>query len=535
MYSQRKSPIETLGSARPGLRLPMHIFLCITLFTLCSVEAAREAGQLPRDLTQLSLEQLMDIEVTTASRKKQKLSETPAAAYVITSDEIRRSTATSVPELLRQVPGLYVARIDANKWAISARGLNGRYANKLLVLVDGRSIYIPLFSGVYWEMQDTLLEDIERIEVIRGPGASMWGGNAVNGVINIITKRAEDTQGGLLTVASGTEQRGIGGIRYGVKIFDDAHLRVFGKYTRRDNALLSTGLPAQDRSRGARGGFRLDFQESAKDQFTVQGDVYDWQGDHMLLVPMMSPPYSSQIGARQAFSGSNVLARWNRVLSSASNLEFQFYFDRSELDHAGLKEKRDTLDFDFQHRFWLGDFNEVIWGLGYRRSNDDLTSSFVYTFQPDRRNDDSYSAFVQDDVHLFSDTVRLTLGTKFEGVSFGYPDGTPDYEKLTIQPNVRFMWLPTADHAFWGAVSGAVRNPSRADHDMRISAGVIPPFVEVNPSPLPALVTILGNRAFQPEHLRAYELGYRAMVTEEFSVDVTGFYNLYDRLREAAA
>jgi iron complex outermembrane receptor protein len=505
--------------------------LVISFTSLPCLANAEQQQQTPEDLAELSLEQLMDIEVTSVSKKKQKLSETAAAVYVISNEDIRRSTATSVPELLRQVPGLHVARIDSSKWAISARGFNGRYANKLLVLVDGRSVYTPLFSGVYWEIQDQLLEDIERIEVIRGPGASLWGSNAVNGVINIITKSAADSQGGLVTAGVGTEMRGVAGGRYGVALGDKAHLRVTGKYLNRSDSVRLNGERASDQSAEALGSFRLDWSNSGNDFFTVQGDAYDWEGDTTIHNIYLVPPYSQIVDDLYTNSGGNILTRWTHKLSSGSELDFQFYYDHINTDLAGLGEKRNTIDFDFQHRFWLGTSNEFVWGAGYRHARDQIQNGDLYLFDPLRRRDHLMNFFVQDEIRVIPERLNLTIGSKFEYLVFSYGDQSTEYKKFSVQPNVRFLWNVNDGNVFWGAVSKAVRNPSRADHDVRVNWMVLPPGIPQNPGMLPIQFSIFGSQLFDPESLLAYEAGYRTQITSQLSLDLAGFYNSYRDLR----
>ncbi|HEX2769723.1 MAG TPA: TonB-dependent receptor plug domain-containing protein, partial [Geobacteraceae bacterium] len=300
-------------------------FLAATI-SLCLADVGTgKTPKAPDGLSTMSIEDLMDIEVTSPGKKLQKMSDVAAAVYVISQDEIRRSGATSIPEVLRMVPGVQVARIDANKWAISVRGFDDRFANKLLVLIDGRTVYTPAFSGVYWDIQDTMVEDIDRIEVIRGPGAALWGSNAVNGVINIITKNAEETQGALFAVGSGTQERGFGGVRYGLGIGKDAYARGYVKYFKRDGGVDGSGNDTADDWDALRGGFRLDWKASAKDSLTVQGDIYDGSYGSTGAVPMLVPPFSQTVNDNGKTFGGNLLSRWERTLSPSSNLAMQIY------------------------------------------------------------------------------------------------------------------------------------------------------------------------------------------------------------------
>ena len=337
------------------------------------------------DLTSLSLEDLMNINVTSVSKRPQKLIDAASAIYVITQEDIRRSGATNIPDALRRVPGIQVAHINMNTWAITSRGLNSFLSNKLLVLIDGRSVYTPLFSGVYWDVQDTLLEDIDRIEVIRGPGASLWGDNAVNGVINIITKQARDTQGGLLSTGYGNEQQGFGNLRYGNKIGNDAYFRVYSKYFNRDNAVDASGRKANDSWYALRGGFRIDWDVNKKDSLTVQGDIYGSKFGETVATVSLTSPFSNTINDDSEFAGYNVLTRWKHMFSESSNFELQLYYDRTERESITLREDRDTYDFDFQHRFKSGERHDVVWGLGYRLTHDNIRNSFDFSFNPDSR------------------------------------------------------------------------------------------------------------------------------------------------------
>ena len=340
-------------------------------------DLAAVAGSLPSDLTELSIEALMDIEITSLSKKSQKLSDAPAAVFVITNEDIRRSGVTSIPEALRMVPGIQVAKITANQWAVTSRGFNGRFSNKLLVLMDGRSVYTPLFSGVFWEVQDTLLEDVDRIEVIRGPGGSIWGANAVNGVINIITKSAADTQGGLVVAGAGTEEKAFGSFRYGGTVKDDIHYRFFGKYFDRDEAVFADGSDAADGWDFLRGGFRLDAAPESDNRFMLQGETYGGTTGDTVEIGTYTPPYVEINDIEGDFNGSHLLGRWERDLGAGSDLGLQLYFDRAEWDSFVGGFRVDTYDVDFQHRFQLGRRQEIVWGLGYRYIRDNVHGSQI--------------------------------------------------------------------------------------------------------------------------------------------------------------
>lgn len=491
-----------------------------TLWALCllSISATVWAQKPDDDLTTKSLEELMNIQVTSVSKKEEKLFETAAAIYVITQEEIRRSGLTSIPELLRLVPGLSVARIDGNKWAITARGFNGRFTNKLLVLIDGRTIYSPTFSGVFWEAQDVLVEDIERIEVIRGPGGTLWGANAVNGVINIITKRAAETQGGLVTAGSGSEERGFGSLRYGGKIGENAHYRAYAKYFNRDGLAQASGLDANDGQDAFRGGGRIDWQLSERDLLTLQGDIYNSRLRETPTIVSLAAPFAPPVNLRGEISGGNVLGRWNRVFSERSDMALQFYYDRAVRNMFDLSDSVDTFDIDFQHHLAVRKRQDVVWGLGYRIISDRFNANSLarVEFVPKSRTVQLFSAFAQDELTLVKDKLRLTMGTKIEH---------NDYTGFEIQPSARLLWTPSERQTVWGAVSRAVRTPSRVEDGLKVNIAAFP-----GPDGLLNLLTLSGSPNFRSEELLAYEAGYRMQSRRGFSLDITTFYNTYDRL-----
>jgi len=453
----------------------------------------------------------MNIEITSVSKRPQKLQEASAAVFVITQEDIRRSGATSIPEALRMVPGLQVARIDASKWAVTSRGFNSRFSNKLLVLLDGRSAYTPLFSGVYWHTQDTLLEDIDRIEVIRGPGATLWGANAVNGVINIITKHSKDTQGGMVTAGGGTEERAFGSVRYGGKSDENTWYRAYAKYFNRDEAVFPSGDNASDDWQALRGGFRMDRKVRGRDFLTLQGDIFDGNSGEEISLP--TPTGVRTFDHTIDFKGANLVGRWERTLSDDSNFALQVYYDRADFDTEPVNTARDTFDIDFHHESLLGEVHEIIWGLGYRFTRDKIDNASSTMFMPDRNNDNLWSAFVQDNISLFEDSLCFILGSKFEH---------NDYTGFEIQPNIRFIWTPKESHSLWAAVSRAVRTPSRGERDVMTYYSF--PAQGIG-------FWAYGNDDFDSEDLMAYELGYRIMPLAQLSLDIATFYNSYDNLR----
>jgi iron complex outermembrane receptor protein len=486
--------------------------------------ASEETGAIPDDLTELSIEELLNISVTSVSRKPQKLSDAVAAVFVITQEDIRRSGATSIPELLRMVPGLEVGRLDANKWAVTSRGFSGRFANKLLVLFDGRSVYTPLFSGVYWDRQNYILEDIERIEVIRGPGASLWGANAVNGVINITTKRARDSQGGLVTGGYGAHQEGFGGARFGGKIDADTWYRVYSKYYHHGGFGADLGGSGADWEYFING-FRVDRDVTERDSVTFQGDVLQRANDETYSIPSItSPPLSEQLDSEVDFSGGNLLFRWNHTLSSSSNTVFQSYYDGGRNDDdLLLSEDHNTFDLDFQHQFRPAERHSIIWGLGYRFSRSDIDDTDVIQSDADCFKDHLFSAFLQDEIALVEGRLNLTLGSKLEH---------NDYTGFEVQPNVRLLWTPHKDHALWASASRAVRTPSWSEEDIRYSIGAFPPN---SLSSLPTLISLTGENGFGSEEVQAFELGYRLQLSPDLSLDIAAFFNIYDDLRSLEA
>lgn len=500
--------------------------LLVCPICLLSMAVAGWAQKPNIDLTTKSLEDLMNIEVTSVSKKEEKLFQTAAAVYVITSDDIRRSGLTSIPDLLRMVPGLDVARIDGSKYAISARGFNGRFANKLLVLIDGRSIYSPETSGVYWEVQDLLLEDIERIEVIRGPGGTLWGSNAVNGVINIITKRAQETQGGMVTAGGGTEERGFGSIRYGAKIDEKAFYRVYAKYFNRSGLVDALGVDTNDGNEAVSVGGRLDWQLTNRDSLTIEGDISHNKIRETPLPVSPAAPFAPLTNRPADFFGGNLLGRWSRVLSERSDIALQVYYDRFSRDTFDLPERLDTFDADFQHHVVIGKQHNLVWGLGYRfvKHESDSSSVTPVQFNPKGESSRLLSVFAQDEVTLFKDRLRVVLGTKLEH----FKEAEESESTFDAQPSVRLSWTPQERQTVWCAVSRSIRALARNDTDIRVNIAAFP-----GPNGTPAILALLGNDNFKSETVLAYEAGYRVQPNSKFSLDIATFYNFYDRLKTA--
>jgi iron complex outermembrane recepter protein len=518
--------MTTLLKRTQPLAAALAVAIACSVFPRNAQSANDSGGAGQQGLLELSVEELLNVEITSVSKKAQKLADTAAAVYVITNDDIRRSGATTIPEALRLAPGVDVARMSSGRWAITIRGFNSRFANKLLVLVDGRSVYTPLFGGVLWESQDTLLEDVDRIEVIRGPGAAIWGANAVNGVINIITKKAADTQGGLLAGGAGSEQKFFGGARYGFKFGESTHMRISAKAASRDASRFTNGDKARDDERSDWFGFRLDHQIGAGDTFTLQGDSTHARTGDTLDRRVIAPPFELRADIEPTFRDSNALARWQHRISDTSDLELQVYYDLEQIDVPLVVEQtRRTIDLDMQHRFRLGARNDISWGLGYRTSRDDTKN----LLNPDRRTLKVISAFAQDDIALIPDKLRATLGVKVEH---------NDFTGTEFQPNLRLLWNVSESGTAWASVSRAVRTPSRAENDSQVTLEVIPP----NPpfSPLPVELSsvglgALGRGNMDSEKVLAYEAGYRTQWTPRLSTDLAVYYNDYRDLRRAQA
>ena len=474
------------------------------------------------DLTELTLEQLMDIRVTSVSRKEENLFSSAAAVFVITQEDIRRSGVLSIPEALRMVPGLQVAQLSGNQWAISARGFNQRFSNKLLVMIDGRIVYNLIFSGVFWDEQDYVLEDIERIEVIRGPGSTLWGANAVNGVIHIITKKAGDTQGGLVTAGGGTLEQGFLSLRYGGKAGANARYRVYGKFfnrARMDTAKASQ--PAYDEWRQGRGGFRWDWQRRPEETWTLQGDFYRGQSSRRAMnnVVSTSPLTVRSFNADNPINGANLLARWTRRWNPEAESRIQFYWNREQRGRTPDIEflNLDTLDLQLQHRQRLGTRHDLIAGFGQHYLIDSFAAANNIIHIPVDRLNYRIDGFLQDEITLMPERLRLILGSKFE---------INNFSGSQFQPNARLVWTPHPNHTLWTAVSHAVRTPNRSEETLNFKVGVVP-GTGGNPA---TLVELTGNPNQLAEDMTAFEAGYRMRPHPRLFLDLALFYNLYSDL-----
>jgi len=476
-------------------------------------------GQDVDEMLEMSLEDLMKVEVFSAAKKEQDLFEVSAAISVINREDIRRSGKTTIPEVLRLVPGVQVGRIDANKWGVTIRGFNDRFSNKLLVLIDGRSLYSPLFAGVYWRELDFPLDDIERIEVVRGPGATLWGANAVNGIINIITRRADDTQGLALDARAGNEERGALHVRYGGALGEDAHYRVYALGHNQSTSASNAKRQAVDQWDGARGGFRLDWAPSGRDDLFLSADFYRGEAEQTYDVPWsLEAPYRRVFVENSQYKGGHVLARWQRNWSADKDGSFQVYYDRHDLDDIVFSVARNTLDIEGQLNARRGR-HAWVFGGGYRYNADETGGTELSGLRPADLNFGLFSAFVQDDITLVSERLFMTLGAKVEHNDF------TDFE---IQPNARLLWRLEERQSLWLAASRAVRTPSRSDLHVNFPASIIP---GARPDDPPSLISFMGNVDFQSENLLALELGYRVQPRETVFVEATSFYNTYTDLR----
>jgi len=468
------------------------------------------------NLKQLSLEQLGNIEVSTASKSPKQVWDTPAAIYVITQEDIKRSGATTIPDALRLAPGVEVARIDSNKWSIGIRGFGSRLSRSVLVLIDGRNVYSTLLTGTYWEVQDTVMEDIDRIEVIRGPGGTIWGPNAVNGVINIITKSSKDTQGLLVTAGGGNVEEGLFSVRYGGSNGKGLDYRVYAKGFDRGP---EEHVDAQnyDRWRAAQGGFRMDWKKSDRDSFTLQGDLYDEGAGETVNLTNYTPPYQQIVTGTELLSGGNLLGRWTRTFSEGNDVQLQVYYDRTNRREPNFGDLRNTFDVDYLQRFHLGSRHHFSVGLGARASQGhELEVTPGLYFSPSFRTDQLYTAFVQDTITLIPSRLTAEIGTKLL---------VTNYTGLEPEPSGRLLWTPTPTETFWAAVTRAVRTPSDAERDFFLSG-----FISATPGQLPFFARFNGNPNFQSELMNGYELGFRRLVGKNLYVDLAGFFNQYNNL-----
>ena len=487
-----------------------ELVLTTVLMAVCAHAAS---AQTTEDLKRLSLADLMKIEVTTVTRVPETIARVPAAVFVITADDIRRSGATSIPDALRLAPGVHVARMDAGRWAIGMRGFADRLARAMLVLIDGRAVYSPLFAGTYWEVQDTLLEDIDRIEIIRGPGGTLWGANAVTGIINIVTKPARTTRGVLVSAAAGGPvDRASGGLRFGGGLGTTGDYRAYVKAFHRGPLFRPSGTDEFDDWNGVQAGFRADWSPREGRQFTVQGDAYRAVLGQRVALASFAAPFNQTIARDAPLTGGNVLGRWTEQLSADTALQFQTYYDRTARDEQPVAETRDTFDIDVQltHTQWAR--HAIAWGVGVRASSGRIDTVGLTAFAPPDRTDMLWNAFAQDDIALVPDRLQATVGAKFEH---------NEYSGAEVQPSVRLTWTPHVRHTVVWSMTRAVRTPSRVETDYTTTSLVS--------AATPSFVRLLPNPDFVPEELRAYELGYRVTPGDRLYATVAAFYNQHDR------
>lgn len=463
------------------------------------------------DYLDLSIEQLLNAKILSVSKKIETLAEAPAAIYVITSDDLQRSGVSTVADALRSVPGVVVAKSDSNSWAVSIRGFNSTLANKLLVLIDGRTIYNPVFGGVLWEAHDLMLEDIDRIEIIRGPGGTLWGANAVNGVINIITKTAQDTKNNLVSVVYGNEERGTLSMRHGGELSNAGAYRVYAKLFTRDASQKPIGDTYTD-NYDEWDGFRTGFRADWNNQFTLQGDAYRTNSEQLRPDFSFTPPFSSVERQTIIYEGVNLLGRWTQNHTSGSQLTIQTYIDWAKRDEPfNFIDDRVTYDIEAQYNWETLANHEIITGAGYRLLTDDEIGNNNVSFSPQKRRSSLYNIFIQDKITISPDAWFLTLGSKFE---------ENEFSGFEVQPNIRLQWQVNPNQNFWSSISKAVRTPTPIEEDLTST------LATANA----ARIAFVPNDDFKSEELVAYELGYRQQLSATLSMDLASFYNDYKYL-----
>lgn len=492
-------------------RLTLFFFISIWAFPTVGFSVELD-DLLDKELTELMQ---MEVTITSVNKRPQKLSDTASAIYVITSEDIKRSGATNIMETLRMAPGVIVSRIDQNHYAISIRGFNRQFQTKLLVLIDGRTVYSPSFGGVFWESQDAMLEDVDRIEIIRGPGAALWGSNAVAGVINIITKNSRSTQGFLIAAGAGTEEKGFASVRYGGKAGENFNYRVYGKYRDRDSGHRTDGTPAFDDKLIRQGGFRAEWFPGEYDEITFQGDYYNFELEREEInhFNSFSSPFVAPLRGIETKSGGNGIIRWVRDLGDDSSIKVQAYYDRVESNSDSSPHSLvEQTDLEIQYDFHLNPTNFVSLGMGYRFTVFDIEEDISLNFP--NRDTHLFGLFINDEITLIPNELNIIIGTKLEHNEFS---------GLEVQPNLRAVWKPKPNHTIWGAVSRAVRIPTVSEEGLISNSG--------NPT-VPVVFRVTGDGRSDAEELLAFEVGYRTQITPKLSLDVTGYANYYENLIE---
>ena len=497
-----------------------HFFLVILL--LASLTRRTRAESIDSDqqsgnpVKQLTLEQLGNVQVTTASKEPEEVWKTPAAIYVITQEDIQRSGATSIPEALRLAPGVEVARIDSNKWSIGIRGFGSRLSRDVLVLIDGRTVYTTLLAGTYWEVQNLMLQDVERIEVVRGPGATIWGPNALNGVINIITKNTKDTHGELINAGGGNVDQGFYNARYGGGNGSTFNYRVYTLGFDRGPEHHADG-DDYDGWRNAQAGFRMDFSTSDRDSFTVQGDGYDEGAGETVTATTYAAPYSQVLAGTEHLSGGDIQGRWQRSQGPGKDFQLQFFYDRTDRREPNFADYRNTFDIEFLDRFRLPWRQQISWALDARAStgsNPTIVSGLF--FIPESRTDQLYTGSFQDEIELVKNRLSLSLGTQLLKTN---------YTGLEFQPSVRILWTPTKNQTVWAAFTHALRTPSDAERAFYLTG-----FIGLEPNGLPFFARFNANPDFGSEEVNGWEFGYRRLFKKNFYIDLDAFFNHYNDL-----
>ena len=490
-------------TTRLGVALRWLVALAAALWavTVCAFSDPQS-----QSLKKLSLEELGQVEVTATTKEPVPAYRTAAATFVITQEDIRRSGATNLADALRLAPGVEVGRISSTTWAVGMRGLQSNFSKSVLVLIDGRSVYTPLFAGVYWDVQDMVLEDIDHIEVIRGPGATIWGPNSSNGVINIVTRNSADTQGVLLSASAGSVARTIDEVRYGGAAGRNFHYRLYAKGFSRAPEFHFDGNNFDD-WRQERGGFRTDWT-AGENTLLVEGDVYGGNSPHLV---------GSSV-SDDAVSGGNIMARWRRDLGYGSGLYLQAYVDRTIRIGSQLGETRNTIDIDFLHHIRIGERHDFSWGGGLRWSPNRVTAPFptAVNVLPQVETDYIHSGFVQDEIHFFDARLSLILGAKLTYNNFSGFDA---------QPTARILWAPSKNESLWAGVTRSVTTPSRIEEGF---------LLEGRPSPALA-IRVSGNPDFKSESVIGFEGGYRQLFTPKVSLDLSVFHSEYNDLQSFTA
>ena len=504
--------MRPLISTSTGPGWPHRWFALLALVLVAPMTLAAQAP-----LADLSLEELMNIEVRLVSRRPASIARSPAAVYVLTAEDLRRSGATNLPDALRLVPGMHVAQMDASKWGLTARGFNDIFANKLLVLIDGRSVYNPLFSGVLWEAQDLVFAEADRIEIVRGPGASMWGANAVNGVINIVTRPADAEPGGRVDLGIGHgAERGSATVRYAGQRGSGSY-RVFARGFQRQALQTESGDVATDDWHNLRVGLRADWQPESGHEWMLETQAYRGEVGQTLVLRTSIEGDPEAIEDVAPISGGHVLLRWRHARGDSAEVSVQAYYDRARRRDEPLYSLINTADLDVQQRFSVAGRHDLVWGFGYRLIWDDYDGSFAFELDPPQRTLSLYSLFAQDDIHLRDDALVLSVGVRLE---------RNEYTGLEWQPNARLLWEPRPSQTLWVSVSRAVRTPNRVDVDERYLADI----VEYEGLP-PAAVYVVGNPDFASETLVGVDLGYRLQASERWNLDAAAYHYWYDDLR----